>query len=224
MTIFNGKMRAGLTGIAIFAVPIAAASRDNPTPAPTKSIEAPVPATPNMVLDGPAVSAADVDCILDKLSTNGRNKIVTSFVQKIGDKSTNNRMAYDVVPIILPSLLHCEKKMKWKGGQLADATFHTLGKITGDHYMAKATEQKFDIAGIRSWFAKQPESLKTGWFSAQMDTGTSDSEMLRMISDLETAKVATDPMINDMALTKLVLKSLVIETRLAAGLGGFKGN
>ncbi len=217
------KIRYGLVALVVVATPVAAIAIDSPSPPPKQAMEPPVPTTTNMVLDGPAVSAVDVDCVLKKLGSDGRDKIVQNFVLKMQDNTPNKRMTYDIVPIILPSLMHCEKTLKWKSSQLSDTTFHLLGKIAGDHYFAQAADQKFDITGIRSWFAKQPEDLKLGWFSPQMDTGVSDSELLRMLSDLETAKIATDPMINDMVLTKLVMKSLVIETRLAAGLGGFKG-
>jgi hypothetical protein len=201
--------------LSIFAAPLLAESSK------------PVPPSPRMmsfekeVFPERPFTKADIDCAVDELGPAGRDQVVDNFIKQIGSGASRDTKARSVLPYILPALEKCEKSMKQPASILGAVTFHLLGRIAGDHYFARATDAKFDLPALRKWFSAQPESLRTTWFGKSMDIGFADAELLRMLAELDTAKVPTDPMINDIELTRQVLKSLVIEARLNAGLASF---
>jgi hypothetical protein len=185
---------------------------------------APLPPIPEKSTQANAVRSinrADVACVIEKLGDSGRQKVENLFVSKILDKSGQPSSANQIVPVVLPPLMECEKTLKWPQDLLGAAAFHVLGKITADHFLAKAETQKFDLPAMRRWFDAQPTSLRTGWFGRGMDIGFADAELLRMLCELEASKTDTNILINDLELTKIVMKSYVISARLDAGLGSF---
>jgi hypothetical protein len=211
--------------LAVLGAPLLAQS-PKPVPPPVNSQMAPPPAPRKMTFETDVYperpfTKADVDCAVDELGPAGREQVIEVFIKPISVSASRDAKARSVLPYILPALEKCEKSLKQPMSVLGPVTFHLLGRIAGDHYFAKAQAAKFDLAGLRTWFAAQPETLRTTWFGKSMDIGFADAELLRMFSELDAAKVPTDPMINDVELTRLVLKSLVVEARLNAGLGSF---
>jgi hypothetical protein len=202
------------------------AESPKPVSPPVNSQMAPPPAPRKMTFETDVYperpfTKADIDCAVDELGPEGREQVVEVFIKPISVTAGRDAKSRSVLPYILPALEKCEKSMKQPMSVLGAVTFHLLGRIAGDHYFARAQEAKIDLPALRTWFAAQPETLRTTWFGKSMDIGFADAELLRMLAELETAKVPTDPMINDIELTRQVLKSLVIEARLNMGLASF---
>ncbi len=173
----------------------------------------------------PVVTASDVACVSAVLPKSDQDTIRASLVHDIElppgaprDDSYRDR----AISLLLPRVLDCASRNGWEQKRTQGVFFHIFNGLIGPYFRQKAQTVGIDVGALQVWFDKQPERLRLNWFSPEMPQIETDTAITRMSTELAIQGYDVQKLLADTGLSTFVLKSMVSDARLKAGLGMFE--
>ncbi|MEY4500938.1 MAG: hypothetical protein RIS52_828, partial [Pseudomonadota bacterium] len=111
----------------------------------------------------------------------------------------------------------CSQAGNWDTARQTDAAFGAFARIAGLVVRARASAAGFDLPAIQQSFDKQPGPFRLQGYSKLLSLEDTLAGREAILADLRTRGVQTKPMTDNPELFVLVMKTMVMETRIKAG-------
>ncbi len=177
--------------------------------APLAPVAPPAPAVP-------AVTVADVDCVANLMPLAEQATLRAVTIEAIeGRESPRFREATN---LMIPYMKACNDRYHWSEPRFRDVAFNFFARVTDPYFRANATKAGMDIAVVQRWFDAQPDETRFFLYSQIMGPETSSKKLRGLIDSLRAQHVDVSRYLADEGVLIQLLKVMVGEARLKAGL------